>query len=473
MALDTTGSSTHECSVAASSPESIIRSYRFALDPTPLQCDALRSHCGAQRFAYNWGLRVVRANLEQRAAEQTYGLSEDELTPYINWSAYGLRKHWNSVKDGAAPWWRENSKEAYASGLANLATALLNWQRSKSLNGSGRRVRFPVFKRRTNALTCRFSTGAFGLTGADRRHVRIPRVGIVRTHESTRKLARRVGTGSARIRSVTVSFSRGRWFVSFSVEMHTSAVVGGHARPAVGVDLGLTNLAVVSSPVPAVSDSDGVVANPQRLEAGQAKLRRLERQAARRRGPDRAKRIPPSKRWLKSKLKTERTHARIANARSDTLHKLTTAVVRTAGTIVIEDLNIAGMIRNRSLARRIAGASWGEMRRQFTYKAAWSGVELIVADRFYASTKICSACGAVKAKLPLSERTYRCEHCGLVLNRDVNASRNLVALAAGISGVTSSPSCGATLNEPAGNSGKTDPVGNGYRHGKSQTDNVA
>lgn len=473
MASDEMKSCTHQRVAAASSPESIIRSYRFALDPTPSQCNALRSHCGAQRFAYNWGLRVVRANLEQRAAERSYGLSGDELTPFVNWSAYGLRKHWNSVKERVAPWWGENSKEAYASGLANLATALLNWQQSKAPDSRGRRIRFPVFKRRTNALTCRFSTGAIGLSCADRRHVRIPRIGIVRTHESTRKLARRIDQRSARIRSATVSFSRGRWFVSFSVEMRASAPARNLTRPAIGVDLGLTNLAVVSYPVPPVSDGNGLVINPQRLEHGQAKLRRLERQAARRRGPDKARRIQPSKRWQKSKLKVDRTHAGIANARSDTLHKLTTAVVRSAGTIVIEDLNIAGMLRNRSLARRIAGASWGEVRRQFTYKSAWNGVELVIADRFFASTKTCSGCGAVKAKLSLSERIYRCEHCGLVLDRDVNASRNLVALSAAISGVTSSPSCGATLNEPAGNSGKTDLVGNGYRHGKSQADNVA
>jgi putative transposase len=239
----------------------------------------------------------------------------------------------------------------------------------------------------------------------------------------------------------------------------------------IGIDLGLTNLAVVSVPVPPVSDGAGVVVNPQRLEIEQAKLRRLQRQTARRRGPDKVGRTAPSKRWLKSKRKVDRVHAGIANARSDTLHKLTTAVVRSAGTIVIEDLNVAGMIRNRSLARRIAGASWGEARRQLTYKAAWNGVELVVADRFFASTKTCSACGAVKAKLPLKVRTYRCGQCGLVLDRDVNACRNLAALAT--VSVTSSPSCGATINEPAGNSGKTDLVGNGYGHGKSQTDNVA
>jgi putative transposase len=105
-----------------------VQAYRFALDPTPAQEQALRSHCGAQRFAYNWGLARIKANLAQRAAERSYGIPEHQLTPAASWSAWSLRKEFNQVKDQVAPWWRENSKEAYASGLANLANALGNWK---------------------------------------------------------------------------------------------------------------------------------------------------------------------------------------------------------------------------------------------------------------------------------------------------------------------------------------------------------
>jgi putative transposase len=104
---------------------------RFALDPTPAQERALRSHCGAQRFAYNWGLARITANLAQRAAERSYGIPEQELTPPASWSAWSLRKEFSAVKDRVAPWWPENSKEAYASGLANLASALGNWKASR------------------------------------------------------------------------------------------------------------------------------------------------------------------------------------------------------------------------------------------------------------------------------------------------------------------------------------------------------
>ncbi len=114
-----------------------IRSYRYALAPSRLQEDQLRSHCGAQRFAYNWGLAQVKANLEQRSAESTYGICGKDLTPALNWSAYAMRRIWNRVKSDIAPWWQENSKEAYSSGLANLATALRNWAASATKRRQG------------------------------------------------------------------------------------------------------------------------------------------------------------------------------------------------------------------------------------------------------------------------------------------------------------------------------------------------
>lgn len=425
----------------------VVQAYRFALDPTPAQEAGLRSHCGAQRYAYNWGLAAVKANLGQRAAEKTYGVPIDQLTPSLSWSAYSLRKDWNRAKDQAAPWWGENSKEAYSSGLSNLATALRNWQDCRAGRRRRSGMRFPRFKGKRAGLTCRFTTGAFGLTNSDRRHVKLPRIGTVRTHESTRKLARHVERGTARIRSVTVSYRSGRWFCSFSVEIIRTDPAPTRPDATVGVDLGLRSLAVLST--------GEVIANPKHLEGALRELRRWQRQAARRVGPDRRIRRQPSRRWRTTQARIARLHARIANARRDGLHKLTTRLVRTHGTIVIEDLNVAGMIRNRSLARHIAGVSMGESRRQLDYKTTWYGGQLIVADRWYPSSKTCSGCGAVKAKLRLSERTFHCYQCGLVLDRDLNAARNLAALAARSTAGTSSPSCGATINEPDGNLRKT------------------
>ncbi|TDD53167.1 IS607 family element RNA-guided endonuclease TnpB [Saccharopolyspora elongata] len=331
----------------------VLQAYRFALDPSPGQEAGLRSHCGAQRFAFNWGLGRVKASLDQRRAEASYGLDADGLTPLVSWSAYGLRKGWNQAKDAVAPWWQENSKEAYSSGLANLATALRNWDDSKKGTRRGRKLGFPRFKGKRAGLSCRFTTGSFGLVDGDRRHVKLPRIGVVRTHESTRKLARHVERGRARIRSATVSYRAGRWFVSFSVEIIRDDPASARLDVTVGVDLGVKFLAVLST--------GEVIANPKHLEVALRELRRLQRQASRRTGPDRRSGQKPSNRWRKTQARIEKLHAQVANARRDGLHKLTTWLVRTFGAIVLEDLNVAGMVKNRRRARtaRAAGIATG------------------------------------------------------------------------------------------------------------------
>ncbi|ORX15991.1 transposase [Mycolicibacterium wolinskyi] len=453
----------------------MLRAYRFALDPTPAQEQRLRSHCGAARFAYNHMLALVKANLDQRTAERTYDIPETELTPALNWSFYSLRNQWNQIKGDVAPWWSENSKEAYANGIANLAAALSNWSTSRAGQRRGRAVRFPRFKTKRARPSCRFTTGGLGLVERDRRHIRLPKIGVIRTHESTRKLARRVETGAARIRSATVSFERSRWHVAFSVELataHRRRHSSGQAGAVVGVDLGITHLAVLSTPVPGVSDEHGMVANPNHLENAQKQLRRLQRQASRRRGRDKRTGTTPSARWLHTQAEIYRLHARIANARADGLHKLTTALTEHFETIVIEDLNVAGMLTNHRIARRIGGAGWGELRRQLTYKTNDHGGTLVVANRFYPSSKTCSNCSTVKAKLSLSQRIYHCESCSVSIDRDRNAAANLAALAASVT-ATSSPSCGATQNAPDGNPHKTSTAGSRYRHGKSNEDNAA
>ncbi|MGW6931198.1 IS607 family element RNA-guided endonuclease TnpB [Lentzea sp. NPDC054927] len=451
----------------------VIQAYRFALDPTAGQQAALRSHCGGQRYAFNWGLARIKANLDQRAAEKTYDLPDNQLTPPVSWSAYCLRKEWNQAKSGVAPWWGENSKEAYSSGLANLATALTNWRGSHTGTRRGPVVRFPRFKGKRAGVSCRFTTGAFGLTD-DRRHVKLPRVGTVRTHESTRKLARHVERGTARIRSATVSCRSGRWFCAFSVEITRTDPAPTRPGTAVGVDLGVASLAVLST--------GEIVPNPKHLEVAQRELRRLQRQAARRTGPDRRTGRAPSNRWRKTQARIARLHARVANARLDGLHKLTTRLVRRFGTLVLEDLHVAGMLRNRRLARRVAGVCMGELRRQVGYKTAWGGVRLVVADRWYPSSKICSDCGAAKTNLPLRVRVYHCDECGLVLHRDLNAARNLAALVGETVGGTSAASCAGTLNTPDGNpcqphtvwaagtaTGRPAPAGAGQRRRRKAT----
>jgi putative transposase len=170
--------------------------------------------------------------------------------------------------------------------------------------------------------------------------------------------------------------------------------------------------------------------NPAHLDRALSQLRRLSRVVSRRRGPDRRTGREPSRRWERADQQRNRVHHRVANLRADALHKLTTGPARQYGHVVVEDLNVAGMLRNRRLARRIGDAGFGEIRRQLAYKTGWNGGLLHVADRWFPSSKTCSGCGAVKAKLPLHVRVFDCDRCPLVMDRDENAARNLAALAA-------------------------------------------
>jgi putative transposase len=403
----------------------VMQAYQFALDPTPRQARDLERHAGAARFAYNWALARVKANLGQRAAEATYDITTDDRTPVLGWNLPALRRAWNATKGDAAPWWAECSKEAFNTGLDGVARALRNFGDSRAGKRAGPKVGFPRFKaRRRTTPSVRFTTGAIRVEG-DRKHVTLPRIGTIKTHESTRKLTRRIEQGSARILAATVRRQAGRWFCSFTCEVQRTERAPIRPDAVVGVDLGVTHLAVLSSPIPGVSDEDGFVANPRHLDRALRDLRRASRRVSRRCGPDRCTGQRPSKRWEKANQQRNIIHHRVANLRRDGLHKFTTGLATAMGVVVVEDLNVAGMLRNRRLARHLADASFSEIRRHLHYKTCWNGGRLVVANRWFPSSKTCSTCGAVKPKLSLSTRVFRCEHCGLVIDRDHNAAINL------------------------------------------------
>jgi transposase, IS605 OrfB family, central region len=179
---------------------------------------------------------------------------------------------------------------------------------------------------------------------------------------------------------------------SFSVEVDEPAPTPRDGGRVVGVDLGIKELAVLST--------GEHVSNPRCLDRELRALRRTQRVCARRRGPDRRTRQEPSNRWRKARARADRVHTRVANLRRNDTHQLTTRLVRDHDTIAIEDLHVAGMLRNRSLARHIAGANWAEIRRQLTYKTGRAGARLLVADRWFASSKTCSGCGQRKPSWP-------------------------------------------------------------------------
>lgn len=398
-------------------PGIVTQAYRFALEPTPAQERALRSHAGAARFAWNWGL----AKCQQRyAAEGRW------------YSAMDLHKLWNAEKktDPDLAWWRKNSKCAYQEAFRNLDRALRDFGKSKRGERKGPELGFPRFKKRGKCRdSFRFSVSPMRCAG---KTVTLPRLGTIATHESTRRLARRLRNGTARILSATVSRTAQRWLVSFTCEIER-ALPERHTRPgsAIGVDLGVKTLLTGV-------DSQGntiAIEGPKALRSSLRRLRRASRAHSRKQ--------PGSANRRKSAARLARVHARVTNVRNDALHKATTDLARRYETVVAEDLNVVGMIRNRRLARAISDQGFGQVRRMLGYKMGWNGGILIIADRWYPSSKTCSWCGTVKAKLSLAERTYRCGNCGMVIDRDVNAAHNLLKLAA--SGAESQNACGGTV----------------------------
>lgn len=439
-------------------PGFMVQAYKFALDPNVAQEAALRSHCGAARAAYNWAVGWVSASWWQRRAEQSYGISDADLTEWRPWSLPSLRKEFNRVKrtdPRFAGWWEENSKEAYSTGLANAAAAFDNYAKSRQGVRQGKKAGMPRFKvKRKARLACRFTTGIIRVD-ADGRHVTLPRLGAIRTHEPTAKFLARIGAGTARVLSATVRHERGRWFVSFQAEVKRD--IERVARPdvAVGMDLGVKILAVMADSTGEIRE----IPNPRHLDGALKLLRRASRIVSRRQGPDRRTGQKASKRWEKANAARNRVHHRVANLRTDALHKLTTAVTAEYGTVVMEDLNVAGMLRNRHLARHIADAGFGEIRRQLDYKTRQRhAARVVIADRWYPSSKTCSGCGAVKAKLPLHIRTYECDTCNLVIDRDANAALNLAALAAACTtgtGVAGDQGTAHAVSKPRGADQKT------------------
>lgn len=374
----------------------IIRGYKTELDLNDKQRTACMQHAGAARFAYNWGL-------ERKKAAYAAG----QPAP----SAIALHRELNTRKKSEFPWMYQVSKCAMQEALRDLDSAFAHFFRRCRLKKAGQykgKLGFPRWKARKRTI------GSFTLTGTIKvgaAHIQLPRLGKLRLHEQGY-----IPTTGARVLSATVSERAGRWFVAVHMEEEVPDPATGDG-PVIGVDLGVKMLTTTSAGEP--------VANPRALGHALQKLRRLSRQLARRKKGGRNRE--------KTRRKLARAHYRITNIRRDTSHKATheLTVKTKPAVIVLEDLNVAGMLKNKRLARAIADAAMGELRRQIQYKAAWQGIRVVIADRFYPSSKTCSGCGLVKAELPLEERVFKCAGCGLEIDRDLNAARNLAAWAGG------------------------------------------
>jgi putative transposase len=348
---------------------------------------ALAKHIGAARFAYNWGLARLKEALEQ-----------SRPLP----SAIQLHKEWNRWRRENALWWVEVSKCAPQEAFRDLERAVRNWREG--------RANFPRFKRKKS-----LDDNKARLTGSIRvtpRHVKLPRIGKVRTKEQTDKLLELLRAGKARILSATISREADRWFVSLTcvVERPDPEIrEAGSPEDIVGVDLGLESF---------ITLSDGTkVEAPKPLRKALRLLERRSRQLSRKQ--------KFSQNFRKASLRLARLHRRIRNIRRDFLHKVTTWLVKTKSVIVVEDLNVQGMSQNGNLSQAIYDVSWGMFRRMLEYKCQWYGARLIVVPQDFPSTKTCSHCGEVGPPLPLSQRVFRCEACGLEMDRDWNAALNL------------------------------------------------
>ena len=376
----------------------MLEAVKVRLDPTPRQLRLLASHAGAARFAYNAGLAHVKDMLENGEPPE--------------WSHYALRHWWNANKDTLAVnpdtgvvWWRQNSKEAYSMALRDLAQALSNWSKSRKGQRKGHRVGFPRFKSKNTAMRFAYSTCFTAPTASDPYGLKLSRIGRVHCMENVYKRV-----NGARVIRVSVSCRAGCWYASLTVEREQlSSPARTRKRGAVGVDLGIKHLATLS---------DGtVIPNPRALDARLKALRKAQQALSRK--------TKGSARRGKAKERVARLYARVSDARMDAINKATTMIAHTYTTVCIEDLNVTGMVKNHSLARSVSDASLGEFRRQLEYKTMRTGAVLRVVDRWYPSSKTCSNCGTVKAKLSLSERVYQCDVCGLSMDRDLNAAINI------------------------------------------------
>lgn len=402
----------------------IRQAYRYALDPSVEQEKLLVSFTGASRFWFNQGLALVKNRLEARARGEAIR---------VPWSYTQLCSEFkgDAVKDELAPWRSQVPVGAYQAGLEALGKALQNFSDGRR---AGRAVGFPRFRVEGR---CRESVIFQRPRIRSARRIEFDRrLGPVRVKERMAKLIRLLERDErARIMRATVSRSGATWYVSFAVERSAKQRRARWQDAAVGVDLGLSRLATLST--------GEAFANARPLRDALRKLRRLQRQLDRQRRannpgnylPDgRVKSGHPgwetSRRMLRTEERMRRLHERAANLRREQAHQLTTYLTREFGILGVEALAVGNLMANGRLARHIADVGWGMILAQLTYKTSWSdGSVLVAANRFFPSSKTCSDCGAVRAKLSLSERVFACEICGLFIDRDLNAALNLARMA--------------------------------------------
>lgn len=353
--------------------------FKTEVKPNKQQLILLSQNAGTARHAWNWGLALTKQILDHNKN------NPEEKIKFP--TAIDLHKWLVALVKPEHPWYYQSSKCSPQYALKALAEA---WQRCfNKLAGA------PRFKKkgRNDSFT------VDGSIHVDHRKIKVPKIGWLKTFE-------RLPQG-IKPKSITISRQANRWFISFKIEVDLQPTI--KSIDVVGVDLGIKNLATLST---------------GEVFAGAKSYRYYEKKLSRMQWLNRHK-VKGSNNWRKAQVKIANLHRRIANIRKDTLHKLTTYLAKNHGAVVIEDLNVSGMMANRKLSKAIADMGFYEFKRQLEYKCQLYGSQLKIVDRWFPSSKTCSNCGYKKESLQLSERTFNCENCGFECDRDLNASINL------------------------------------------------
>ena len=368
-----------------------MKAYKSRLELNNVQRSWCSRAAGTSRYVYNWGLA------EWQRQYEAYKEDNELKRP----SRYGLSVQFNGLKDELCPWVREMPYAITEGAFERLGRAFDNFFRR--VKQSPDKAGYPRFKKRSGRKS-------FQLRGVkvERDRVFLPKLGWVRLSQ-----ADYIPVGAQYGIYATVSERAGHWYIAILVKNEEEVQVALN-QTVLGIDFGIKSLAVISN--------GKVFENPKPLRDAQAKLARLQREVSRR--------IKGSENRKKSVAKLAKAHKRVADIREYTLHQISDYVTAKCkpSVIVLEDLNVAGMVQNHSLAQAISDAGFSELRRQIEYKAERLGIVVVIADRWFPSSKTCSNCGCVKSDLTLADRTFVCPDCGFELDRDLNAARNLAAL---------------------------------------------
>jgi putative transposase len=415
--------------------------FKFCLDPTVEQHQVLARHAGASRFAFNQCLRMVKTALTLRKSEPTVDV------PWTGFDLINTFNAWKKTEDAGRvftvdtegtidavvtglAWRAEVCQQVFEEAAVDLSKGLKAWSDSRCGKRKGKRVGFPRFKKKTGAAQSfrlrnkhRLDRPPEIRVGDDNRprSITLPGIGQVGVHDDTRRLRCMLTKSRAKICFATITHHAGSWWVSVNVEAVDLHPAHQHPlRPEgdrggwVGIDRGLSAFVVAARADG--EEVDRITDAPKALAAGLNRQRRLAKSLSRKQKGSHNRRDATAK--------LGRHHHHIANIRRHFLHQVSNALVKTHDQLVIENLNVTGMLANHRLARAISDASWAEFARLLKYKQIWRGGVLLEADRWYPSTRLCPVCGAVNGDMTLADRVFTCG-CGHSADRDTNAAVNL------------------------------------------------